>query len=266
MTHEVGKVFSQVKLNKVRALPIPVLNAENLNLVNNLDELAKSLLRLKSDNALSSDQIKYQAVTLEAEIDKLVYELYELTEEEIAIIEASTSKEAIAKPQKKVIGIKEDWRDAAFTLLNPTREKITPDLYKGAIWPELIRQFGARVAFSTFRKAYWLLMKPSELEKEGSKHAPEISKTWWQARENQLEVDYFFDMLKGSTKLGNIKLWEENGVQYISWLKKDQDECPYPSVVDDARIALLAADLWEDQVTEAEIIQIAKIFKQLKTA
>lgn len=223
-------------------------------------DLVDKILFITSSEDYNPTKPPEEQLFLEAEIDKLVCNLYGLTEDEITLIEVS------AQPQKQVAVAQTHWKDTAFTLLSATREKIAPDLYQLAIYPELIRQFGNKLEFSTFRKAYWLLMKPAEFEKEGRKHISEIDYVWWNSRANQLEVDDFFVMLKSSVRLGNIKLWEENGVQYISWIKKDQDECPYPCVIDDARIALLAADLWEDEITEAEIIQIKQIFNELRTA
>ncbi len=67
----------KILVNEVRALPIPK------ELTNNLSDKANQILNLKKENP-EADTSK-----LEAEIDQMVYELYGLTEEEIAIVEES---------------------------------------------------------------------------------------------------------------------------------------------------------------------------------
>lgn len=75
---EEGKVFAQVKLTFLRKIPIkiPTLNQESaiITLVNQI--LSAKKLDPKADTGF-----------LEKQIDKLVYELYELTDEEVKIVE-----------------------------------------------------------------------------------------------------------------------------------------------------------------------------------
>lgn len=80
---ETGKVFPQVKLTIVRKLPIP-----------NASESSKSKLIQLVDNILANKKANPLADTSdkEREIDLLVYDLYGLTPEEIAIVEG-TNKE-----------------------------------------------------------------------------------------------------------------------------------------------------------------------------
>jgi len=77
---EAGRVFPQVKIGKVKRLPFRIINLYKqkpfINLVN-------QILTSKKANP------RVDTAALEAEIDKLVYELYGLTEEEIKIVEAS---------------------------------------------------------------------------------------------------------------------------------------------------------------------------------
>ncbi|MEP1304588.1 MAG: Eco57I restriction-modification methylase domain-containing protein [Balneola sp.] len=72
--------FSQLTLGDLRKLPIKIIPPERqIKFV----ELANQILALKKENS-EADTSK-----LEAEIDQMVYELYGLTEEEIAIVEES---------------------------------------------------------------------------------------------------------------------------------------------------------------------------------
>ncbi|MDR2171984.1 MAG: Eco57I restriction-modification methylase domain-containing protein, partial [Planctomycetaceae bacterium] len=75
---EIGKVFAQVKLNFLRQIPIkyaqPKIQQPIIDLVNQI-----LLSKTKNPNA--------DTTKLESEIDRLVYELYDLTEDEIKIIE-----------------------------------------------------------------------------------------------------------------------------------------------------------------------------------
>jgi len=75
---EVGKVFAQVKLTFLRKIPIK-----------NANEKDQKLFIALVDQILSAKAANPQADTsdLEKQIDEMVYKLYELTEEEIAIIE-----------------------------------------------------------------------------------------------------------------------------------------------------------------------------------
>jgi len=79
-TAESGKVFAQVKIALLRKLPILNVNKGQ----------QKSIIDL-SDKILTTKKSNPQADTtdLETEIDRLVYELYGLTEEEIQIVEES---------------------------------------------------------------------------------------------------------------------------------------------------------------------------------
>ena len=72
---------SNVNGYEVNALPFPKIIAEKEALVSEIENISKRILELKSEN--------YDAdiVVLKNEIDKLVYKLYELTEEEIEEVE-----------------------------------------------------------------------------------------------------------------------------------------------------------------------------------
>ncbi|MCB0736762.1 MAG: type II restriction endonuclease, partial [Bacteroidetes bacterium] len=72
--------FRQTTLTELRKLPIPKINTNNQKPIS---DIVREILRLKSEN-INSD-----TSNLENQIDQLVYQLYDLTEEEIEIIENS---------------------------------------------------------------------------------------------------------------------------------------------------------------------------------
>ena len=87
---ETGKVFPQVKLKYLRDLPFVIGDKKQQA---EISELSKKMIKLYKDlNAISEHSDKWNNVKREIEktdkeIDKRVYELYGLTEEERKIIE-----------------------------------------------------------------------------------------------------------------------------------------------------------------------------------
>ena len=75
-TRELSKVFFE-------KIPIPPITNENKNVVSQIESLVDQILLLKKQDP-NVDTTKY-----EREIDQLVYKLYELTPEEIKIVEKS---------------------------------------------------------------------------------------------------------------------------------------------------------------------------------
>ena len=74
---------SNVNGYEVNALPFPRINAEKETLVSEIENISKRILELKSENHDTD------IAALENEIDELVYKLYDLTEEEIGVVEVS---------------------------------------------------------------------------------------------------------------------------------------------------------------------------------
>jgi len=85
-----------VKKVDLDKLPIFVVNSNNAEEVNKHDQivvLVQKMLALYNQNALTpreQDLIKRQIDATDAEIDRLVNELYGLTNEEIRLVEQST--------------------------------------------------------------------------------------------------------------------------------------------------------------------------------
>ena len=81
-TDEEGKVFAQIKIELLRKIPIPKADAHKQRPI--VERVRKIVVARRQDRA--------DTTVLEQEIDRLVYELYGLTEEEIAIVEASPNR------------------------------------------------------------------------------------------------------------------------------------------------------------------------------
>lgn len=77
---EEDNLFPKIKVNELKNLPFV---KPSIELENKIESKVKEILTLKSQNP------KADTTVLEQEIDQLVYELYGLTNEEIAIIEGS---------------------------------------------------------------------------------------------------------------------------------------------------------------------------------
>jgi hypothetical protein len=69
-------VFSEIQARSIKELPIPKVSTE----------LEKEMVAL-SDKIISFKKSNTETAEIEAQIDQLVYQLYELTDEEIAIVE-----------------------------------------------------------------------------------------------------------------------------------------------------------------------------------
>ncbi len=80
INYEVGEALAQVKRGHLEILPIPIMNLSNFN---KIESKVTQILALKKENPQADTSV------LEEEIDQMVYELYGLTEEEIAIVEGS---------------------------------------------------------------------------------------------------------------------------------------------------------------------------------
>jgi hypothetical protein len=92
---EMGRVFPQVKMAKVRSLPFRIINfgdPADKRLHHRMVTLVDSILGFREQLAAAKSAaqkaiIQRQIDATDAEVDRLVYDLYGLTAEEIAIVE-----------------------------------------------------------------------------------------------------------------------------------------------------------------------------------
>ncbi|MDQ7031106.1 MAG: Eco57I restriction-modification methylase domain-containing protein [Desulfonauticus sp.] len=83
-----GGIEGEIKGEFISRFPIPTITSENQHLASQLEQLVKNILSLTSSSDYLQSQEKQQQVKeLEKEIDAIVYKLYNLTQDEIRIIE-----------------------------------------------------------------------------------------------------------------------------------------------------------------------------------
>ncbi len=76
-----GGIEGELKTNNLEKIPIPKITPQNQELAHKITDCAKAILKAKEKDPKANTQ------ELEKEIDALVYQLYNLTDEEIKIIE-----------------------------------------------------------------------------------------------------------------------------------------------------------------------------------
>ncbi len=86
------KTFPKIKKEAILSIPIPIISKQNKNLHDQIAKLANQLLQLnqeKTETRLESkiNQLQSKIDYCEGRINQIVYQLYELTEEEIKIVE-----------------------------------------------------------------------------------------------------------------------------------------------------------------------------------
>jgi type I restriction-modification system DNA methylase subunit len=90
---ELGRVFPQVKLNKIKQLPIKIIPLEKqqplINLVDKMLSLNKRLNEIGDKKTDERARIEEEIRKTDAEIDEFVYKIYGITDEEKKIIEES---------------------------------------------------------------------------------------------------------------------------------------------------------------------------------
>jgi len=75
------KEYNYASEEKVKNIAIPLPTSENRYIVNQIESLVDKIISIKKQNP-NADTTEY-----EKQIDQLVYKLYNLTEEEIKIVE-----------------------------------------------------------------------------------------------------------------------------------------------------------------------------------
>ncbi len=81
-----GKIFAEVKPSIIKSLPIHIPNSKEIKIINNIESNVIDILTL-SQSIKSREKNKVKILSLDSEIDKLVYQLYSLTDDDINIIE-----------------------------------------------------------------------------------------------------------------------------------------------------------------------------------
>ncbi len=83
---EKGRAMAQIDIETVESLPIPIISDTNKELIKQIEKLVDQILMIKKQNKDGDTK------NLESQIDQLIYKLYDLTPEEIEIVENSSKK------------------------------------------------------------------------------------------------------------------------------------------------------------------------------
>ena len=83
-----GGIEGEITIFTLEQLPIPPITPQNQHIASKIEEKVNQILSItQSEDYPENPQKQEEVKKLEKEIDQLVYELYELTEEEIRIVE-----------------------------------------------------------------------------------------------------------------------------------------------------------------------------------
>ncbi len=144
------------------------------------------------------------------------------------------------------------WRDEALSVSH-SRPSLDAKRYRSLAVEHLLAQSGSHADFTIFRRAYWLLANPAKFAEIGKTQLPEIPQAWWQSRNEVLDKTVFVSHLRDAASIGDLRLWAEDGERRIAWCGQPQDaDVHYPHVRDDARIALVLAEHWQDDEASSE--------------
>jgi len=86
------KTFPKIKKEAILSIPVPIITKQNKNLHDEIVKLVNQLLQLNQEKAeiklaTKLDQLQNKIDYCENRINQIVYQLYELTEAEIEVVE-----------------------------------------------------------------------------------------------------------------------------------------------------------------------------------
>lgn len=154
------------------------------------------------------------------------------------------------------------WMDRPLAIPAIPRVALDATRYRAALVPHLLYQSGGKLPFERFRRAYWLLTEPKQLQRFARSELGSIAQQWGRTFCDTLKKEEFLPHLKGAviSQLHFIKIDGERGLEL-----RDMNVTDDAHVICDARIALLAADLWPTDEPIAPLTQTEeKTLKELE--
>lgn len=133
------------------------------------------------------------------------------------------------------------WMDRPLELPTSRRVGISPERYRATLIPHLLYQAGGKLPFERFRKAYWLLTEPETLKRYASGAVGTVAGEWARNFKDTLLKEQFIEHLKGAVGR-QLHFIRKNGERWLEL--RESKVADDEHVVFDARLALLAADLW----------------------
>ncbi len=160
----------------------------------------------------------------------------------------------IHQPQAAVeVEVETSWRDKAFELVATQRASLESEQYRSVVFEALINEAGTPANFEDFRRAYWLLTEEEVFKRLGQQQLAEIPASWWSSRQDQLKKEDFLTHLSSAVEIGQVRLYRDSGERVIRWSGDPQDPGGYfRHVLDDARVAILLSELWQDKEAASE--------------
>jgi hypothetical protein len=154
-----------------------------------------------------------------------------------------------------------NWMDRPIVLPSGTRVALEPARYRSAIVPQLLFEAGGKLDFEKFRKAYWLLTEPAKLERFAKNEIGAVVEEWKSGFCDKLDKAQFFPHLRDGVKrqLEFIRV-DNNPALKLRNAGVSTDS----HVIFDARLALLASDLWPsnepiEPLTPAEQVIVCEL-------
>jgi adenine-specific DNA-methyltransferase len=91
------KTFPEIRIYELASLPIIQINKSHAELLKKITKQVDLVLKLNEELKIEKlptkkDQLKYHIEHIEEDINQLVYQLYELTPEEIKIVEGGSDE------------------------------------------------------------------------------------------------------------------------------------------------------------------------------
>ncbi len=143
-----------------------------------------------------------------------------------------------------------NWRDRPLELVARTRSRMhNQNAYRSAVFYELINQASGSLPFEDFRKAYWLLIDQTLLERLGKAEYGETIALWADSRQDTLLDEDFMPSLRGSiTQTQDTQLYRADDDELmIRWVKAPLAQQNL-AIIDDARLALTIAEVWKEEI------------------
>ncbi len=218
-------LFPKIKGSQIKLLPIKIPED---NLRKNIEKRVEKILALKKKNP------EADMTELEAEIDQLVYKLYDLTEEEIRIIDPDYQSVAVAPPVEEFL---------------TQRYSFDEETYAYRIIQQILSDAGGQCSVNRAVFAYALLADKKLLRR----FDPNNTDRWLAAFDQKTDIRMFRTALERLIRDGFVQ-WKGDGLnghfELHSWAKPETEEC----IKQDAAFALKIAEAFTDQLPD-DVIQ-----------
>ncbi len=155
--------------------------------------------------------------------------------------------------EKTVVTIPQSWRDDPYPVKQLKRIPVAENVYRNLVTEQLCRLDGNALDILVLLRACWFLSEPEKLHEAAVLEELEIPGNWWAARSESLDFHRIFNTLHGFVTVGQLSVQKTGGTHLVSWKGSHMSHEALPQIQDDARVALLLADLAKSAVVEKDI-------------